>query len=589
MTDENVPAIEVIKATIAQIDHAIKIERVKYDFDKIEHKFFLSKDGKTCEISLSRDFLDDLNDYTGSRKSKYWIAMACTLKKRLSIPLQMAGIIPFSSSIFLEDLQEWEEDNGQNIEVYYSEDDYEIFQDGLKDLYHHLENQKTELSRLKLKTFPYAEDQQHIQDMISYRDKQVEENGLCPFRDRISVISRKHLKAAALIQLLFLENELSEERHSVSVKKEIAAKIIRILSFLSSPIFEKIEVAEYLQGIKHEKTPAMTKVVAPDNPQKLQYDVVISFAGEDRAHAKQLADLLQKDGFHFFYDDYEEDELWGKDLYEHLSYIYSQAGKYCVMFLSEHYAAKQWTRHERRSAQERAFKENREYILPIRIDNTSIPGVLDTVGYQDLRKKSIEEIYEILKKKLSPGEEPIRAESEPASIGQLGLSDDAVALLKLLSNKSERALSNDPLLTTEEVLNALKISEEALSLASDELDEKGFVKLDKTLGMGKAGFYTIGTTELLFSVTDKYLREWNPEEDAVALAKVLIDIAQEDAVSIRGADESLEWGPRRINPALFLLIERDMVNPSKILNPDYIAIHVILKPKLYRFIKQTEK
>ena len=71
------------------------------------------------------------------------------------------------------------------------------------------------------------------------------------------------------------------------------------------------------------------------------------------------------------------------------------------MFLSEHYARKLWSNHERRSAQVRAFKENTEYILPVRLDDTEIPGVLSTVGYLDLREMDIEEVYQALVEKLS--------------------------------------------------------------------------------------------------------------------------------------------------------------------------------------------
>lgn len=586
MTEEQVPGIEIVKAMLAKIDSGVTIKSVKYDFDRMEHNFLLSKNDKTCEVVLSREFLDDLNDYTGSKESKYWMGLEGSLKIRLSIPMQVAGLIPFSASIFFEERQEWEQNNSPEIEVHYSADDYEIFQDGLKELYHHLEEQRNSLSHLKLKSFPYDEDQQRIQDMLLYRNDQISKNGPCPFRDRISVISRKHLKAAALMQFLFYENELGQERYSAAVKKEITAKIIRILSLLSSPIFEKIEIAEYLHGITKDMKPAQPKIETPDNLQKLQYDVVISFAGEDRDYAEKLATLLRRDGFKVFYDKYEEADLWGKNLYEHLTEIYSKHGKYCVMFLSKHYAAKQWPSLERKAAQARAFKEHEEYILPIRVDDTEIPGILDTVHYQDLRKKSIEEIYEDLKRKLSPTMKSFAIEEEVDTIGQLGLSDDAIALLKYLSDKSERALANDPLSPSEEVLDALKLSEEALSLAADELEERGFVKLHKTLGMGKAGFRYIGTTELLFSATDKYLRDWNPEDDSFTLAQTLIDIAQEGhGVSIKGADETLKWGPRRINPSLSLLVEMDMVNPSKAINPDYIAIHVILKPKIYRYVK----
>ena len=71
------------------------------------------------------------------------------------------------------------------------------------------------------------------------------------------------------------------------------------------------------------------------------------------------------------------------------------------MLLSEHYAHKLWTNHERKSAQARAFQENREYILRVCIDDTEIPGVLPTVAYLDLRSMTMREIYDALVEKLS--------------------------------------------------------------------------------------------------------------------------------------------------------------------------------------------
>src|SRR6266566_5558925 len=77
-------------------------------------------------------------------------------------------------------------------------------------------------------------------------------------------------------------------------------------------------------------------------------------------------------------DKYEKATLWGKNLYTYLSDVYQNKARYCVMFLSRNYAAKLWTNHEREAAQARAFRENEEYILPIRLDDTDIPGILST-------------------------------------------------------------------------------------------------------------------------------------------------------------------------------------------------------------------
>jgi hypothetical protein len=132
----------------------------------------------------------------------------------------------------------------------------------------------------------------------------------------------------------------------------------------------------------------------------MRYDVTLSFAGEDRQHAEALADLLRVAGVKVFYDRYEQAELWGKNLYEHLHSVYSEQATFCVIFVSEHYAKKLWTSHERKAAQERAFKERGgEYILPIRLDETRLPGLADTIGHLSIND-GIDQIAAMLIKKL---------------------------------------------------------------------------------------------------------------------------------------------------------------------------------------------
>jgi TIR domain len=94
-----------------------------------------------------------------------------------------------------------------------------------------------------------------------------------------------------------------------------------------------------------------------------------------------LADTLKRRDVAVFYDKYEKATLWGKNLYTHLSDVYQDQAHYCVMLLSQHYATKVWTNHEREAAQARAFREHKEYILPVRLDDTEIPGIPPTIGY----------------------------------------------------------------------------------------------------------------------------------------------------------------------------------------------------------------
>jgi hypothetical protein len=115
---------------------------------------------------------------------------------------------------------------------------------------------------------------------------------------------------------------------------------------------------------------------------RYSYDVALSFAGEDRPFADDLAQRLKQSGIRVFYDDFERHQLWGTNLFEKLHEIYSSKARYCIMIVSKSYVEKQWTVHERRSAQERVLDERGgDYLLPVRIDDTVVPGLPKTIGY----------------------------------------------------------------------------------------------------------------------------------------------------------------------------------------------------------------
>lgn len=55
---------------------------------------------------------------------------------------------------------------------------------------------------------------------------------------------------------------------------------------------------------------------------KYYYDVVLSFASEDRESVEECADILTALGVKVFYDSYEQDALGGEDLYTFFTDIY---------------------------------------------------------------------------------------------------------------------------------------------------------------------------------------------------------------------------------------------------------------------------
>ena len=116
--------------------------------------------------------------------------------------------------------------------------------------------------------------------------------------------------------------------------------------------------------------------------QAAQYDIAISFAGEDIQYAESIAQPLRDRDVSVFFYKYRIDDLWGKDLAIELSTIYGQKARCVVILISRHYVVKPWTLHEFRSALSHAVRTNNTgYILPIRIDSSTLTGLPDSVSY----------------------------------------------------------------------------------------------------------------------------------------------------------------------------------------------------------------
>lgn len=152
--------------------------------------------------------------------------------------------------------------------------------------------------------------------------------------------------------------------------------------------------------IKNEKPVPIPLESKPNKIKIESYDLAISFSGEDRKIAEEIATHLTKLGYTIFYDRYEQANLWGKDLYGHLNEVYSKKARFCLMIISKNYANKHWTNHERKAAQAKAFTQNEEYILPLRLDETEIPGLNSTVGYIDYNKTGLMATLELLQEKM---------------------------------------------------------------------------------------------------------------------------------------------------------------------------------------------
>jgi TIR domain len=224
-------------------------------------------------------------------------------------------------------------------------------------------------------------------------------------------------------------------------------------------------------------------------------------------------------------------------------------------------------------------------LLPIILDlnSDSIPVTLRGLKwvrlepYEDGLRELVNVCHEV-ETKPALGRRPTW--TEPRLPVDLGLSIHAQRLAVLLAERSETGNTLDPILERSDILEALGISEEEAILAADELAERGWAR--RHLGRDNLG--RISPEALLFFHIDPQLKGWNPEVDAHALAAFLVNLGQDTAL-LRGADQSLGWGPRRINPAASFLVSQDLAKGHEGLageNP-YVFYYLEVTPRTKRF------
>ncbi|KJS67419.1 MAG: hypothetical protein JL50_08695 [Peptococcaceae bacterium BICA1-7] len=130
------------------------------------------------------------------------------------------------------------------------------------------------------------------------------------------------------------------------------------------------------------------------------WDVAVSFAGEDRVYVEELKRKLNSRGYTVFYDFDLQYQLWGENLERKLSDVYKHDAQYMVIFLSQHYPQKDWTRFEFEIGKEASEKRTAVYLLPLLLDDTHIVGLSRDIGFFDLRKHTMDEAVEALVEKI---------------------------------------------------------------------------------------------------------------------------------------------------------------------------------------------
>lgn len=131
-----------------------------------------------------------------------------------------------------------------------------------------------------------------------------------------------------------------------------------------------------------------------------EIDVALSYASEQDAYVRAVNTSLVRCGIVTFFAPLQQIDLWGEDLVIYLDRIYREQATICVMFISQDYVGKVWPIQERRSALNRQIEEGSSYILPVRFDDSPVPGLSSSIHYLRTVDYTPEQLSEAIRLKL---------------------------------------------------------------------------------------------------------------------------------------------------------------------------------------------
>lgn len=152
-----------------------------------------------------------------------------------------------------------------------------------------------------------------------------------------------------------------------------------------------------------------------------QFEVAVSYASPDRSYVEEVVSALKGRGVSVFYAPDEQADIIGRNLIDYLHEVYLTRARYCLVFISKSYLSSQWTnRVERQAAQERGLAEDGRYLIPVRLDDSALPGLPSTTA--DIRNATPRQVADRVISILQRDEPAAAAISHPPGTPALILS-----------------------------------------------------------------------------------------------------------------------------------------------------------------------
>ena len=301
----------------------------------------------------------------------------------------------------------------------------------------------------------------------------------------------------------------------------------------------------------------------------------LSYTSDDLDLARRIAEALQANGIETWWDQ------WciypGDSLRQKIDAGIAECTHFLVL-LTPRSIDKPWVNQEMDAGLIRKLNDQCKF-LPVRYDlpSSTFPPLLSgmhspVIATDGDIAQLISDIYGISRK--PPRGAPPAAVAKSGG-AKTGYSAAATAIARLFVERTEQALFADPQYDVGDLAKETGLSVEDTMDALYELS--GFVKVsfDHVLVQGT-----------LFAEFDRYWKSWNAGEDALRLAADIVN-DPEFPTDPKQITERYGWEPRRLNPAIFDLLERRLIVDYQALFTHAFAMaRVVGNEHIRRFVKE---
>jgi hypothetical protein len=305
-----------------------------------------------------------------------------------------------------------------------------------------------------------------------------------------------------------------------------------------------------------------------------QPKVFLSYTTDNLELAKRVAEALQQNGIETWWD------RWcinpGDSLRQKIDEGISGCTHFLVL-LTEQSIKQPWVNQEMDAGLVRKLHDQCKF-LPVRykLKASALPPLLSGMHSPQITtdadiQQLINDIYGVTRK--PPRGVPPPAVSTSAHLSS-GYSAAATTIAKYFVDHTSHGLFADPQIEVEDLAQKTGLSIEDTRDALYELSGMIKVPNDHVLVQGT-----------LFSEFDQYWKPWKPSEDALRIGADILNNPEFPSDCKEIAD-LYGWEPRRLNPSISYLLERQLIIDYRVLgNHPWAALRIVGNDGLRRFVK----